>query len=49
MLSCAKMPTSEGSFNATKASGEPEHLVIARGKFMDYDRSDLEKTCVEIA
>jgi hypothetical protein len=33
----------------TIASGEPEVLVVARGKLSDYDMSDLERISKEIS
>jgi len=37
------------SVTKTKISGEPETLVDARRKNPDYDRSDLERICQELA
>ncbi len=41
--------TSGETFNLTKASGEPEHLVSARRKDADFDCSDLQKICSQLA
>lgn len=50
MLSCAKdcIDSSE-SFATTEASGEPEVLVLARRKNANFEMSDLENICKEIA
>ena len=49
MLSHVKECTTSGKFAVTNVSGEPENLVASRGKDSDYDRSDLEKICIELA
>jgi hypothetical protein len=41
--------SADSNNNKTIASGEPEHIISARRKQMDLDRSDLENICEEIA
>eukprot|EP00557_Chaetoceros_sp_GSL56_P009289 CAMPEP_0176498810 /NCGR_PEP_ID=MMETSP0200_2-20121128/12552_1 /TAXON_ID=947934 /ORGANISM="Chaetoceros sp., Strain GSL56" /LENGTH=550 /DNA_ID=CAMNT_0017897107 /DNA_START=775 /DNA_END=2427 /DNA_ORIENTATION=+ len=45
----AKQMDTSGNVNVTDFSGRPESLLIARGKYVDYEKSVLEKLISEIA
>ena len=49
MLSNAKSCISSEKSTVTNASGKPKTLVQSRGNNADYDRSDLERVCIELA
>jgi len=49
ILSSAKDSSPTESGNISKASGNPDELVIMRGKFASFDMSDLEQMCMQLA
>ena len=49
MLSCVEKLDSSNKLNTVQISGDTLYLVTARAKNTDYDRSDLETICNNIA
>lgn len=49
LLVAAKARNKSEKLNVTALSGRPESLLIARGKYVDYEMSDLDNLTSEIA